>query len=50
MMRAAVLTIMASTLIHAMILMAFVDFFDLKYRQAKRKFKSLQVYKFTGFE
>jgi hypothetical protein len=37
--RAAVPTAIASTLIHAMMLMAFADFFDLKYLHAKRKFK-----------
>ena len=39
MIRAAVPTMMAETLIQAMMLMALVDFFALKYRQAKNKFK-----------
>ena len=38
MISAAVPTAMASTLIQAMMLIAFADFFDLKYRHAKRKF------------
>jgi hypothetical protein len=34
----AVITTIAITLIQAMILIAFVDFFALKYRQAKSRF------------
>jgi len=44
MINAALPTAIAMILIHAMILMALVDLFDLKYRQAKRRFKFLVVY------
>ena len=37
-MKAAVIRVIATTLTQAMILMAFVVFFALKYRQANRKF------------
>jgi hypothetical protein len=37
--RDAVPTMIAATLTQAIILMALVDFFALKYLQAKRKFK-----------
>jgi len=40
---AAVTTAIAVTLTQAIILIALVVFFDLKYRQAKRKFKRLKV-------
>jgi hypothetical protein len=39
MIRAAVPTVMAPTLTHAITLMAFVDFFALKYLQANVKYK-----------
>ncbi len=39
----AVPKINARMLTQAMILIALVDFFALKYRQAKRKFKSFSV-------
>jgi hypothetical protein len=39
MMSAAVPTPIANTLIQAIILIAFTDFLDLKYRHAKSKFK-----------
>jgi hypothetical protein len=42
---------MASTLIHAIMLIAFADFFDLKYLHAKRKFKRRIFYEaMNGFE
>jgi hypothetical protein len=37
--KANVMHVMATMLTHAMTLMALVDFFALKYLQAKRKFK-----------
>jgi hypothetical protein len=39
--RQAVPTVMAPTLTHAITLIAFVDFFALKYRQANRKIKRM---------
>jgi hypothetical protein len=38
MINAALMTMIAITLIQAIILIALVDFFALKYRQANRKF------------
>jgi hypothetical protein len=39
---------MATTLTHAMILMALVDFLALKYLQANKKFKALLLGAATG--
>lgn len=41
---AAVPTTIAVTLTHAMMFMALVDFFALKYRQAKVKYKRFNFY------
>jgi len=43
----AVPTTMAVILTHAIILMAFVDFGALKYRQAKRRFKEYPPFLFA---